>query len=441
MDIGYLSDPSRVDINKELHGRPAFSLSAPARISHFAYLSGEDGGVTDRRHLEDLCDTFGVARPPKGGRHHMADFGPFFLKWERHTEFTSYTVAVKSDKAVPFTLAAAEALPRDWMDAIPGKMLVALNIELVNVKDDDAKEACFAPFWHKDVAGSKVAGGRSSAWTDFRIHDDGFMRLALICDDLSESRTGRLVQRMVEIFTYGHLSLMALPVARRVMAQSAGIEATLENTASKMAEAEESEKAEEHLNTLLHLAARTEHLVAQSSFRFSAAKAYHSLVARRFEETREQRIPGSQRISNFLERHLAPAMRTCEAAAARMSELASRVDRAAGLLRTQVELDTQRQNKALLESMNRRARVQLRLQETVEGLSVVAISYYAIGIVSAEFKALKAAGVDVDPGIATGLVGPFILVGAYLLIRRIRHSALNQKPRDVSKNEDVEPKT
>ncbi|NVJ96582.1 MAG: DUF3422 domain-containing protein [Alphaproteobacteria bacterium] len=427
MDISFLSDPVRVDINKELHGRPAFSLRAPARISHFAYMSGEDGGRRDRRHLEQLCDTFGVARPPKGGRHHMADFGAFFLKWERHTEFTSYTVAVKSGRDIPFTVAAAEALPSNWFQNIPGDMVVALNIELVDANDEQSKEACFAPFWHKDVAGSKVSGSRSSAWSDFRIHDDSFMRLALICDDLSENRTGRLVQRMVEVFTYGHLALMALPVARDVMAQSADIEATLKDTVAQMAGSVEGEDAELHLNSLLKLAARTEHLVAKTSFRFSAAKAYHSLVERRFQETREGRIPGSQRLSSFLERHLVPAMRTCDAASKRLAELARRVDRAAGLLRTQVELDSQRQNKALLASMNRRARVQLRLQETVEGLSVVAISYYALGIIAMALKAMKAGGVPIDVGISTGIAAPFVLLTTFLLIRRVRHAVMNSK--------------
>lgn len=424
MDISTLSDPLRVELNKELHGRPAIRLSSPARVSHFAYLSGEGGQAADRLHLEALCDKYGAARPSTDGRHHIADFGPFFLKWERHTEFTTYTVFVKSGKDTPFTVAAAEALPRDWLEAIPGRMLVALNIELVDAKDLDAKEACFAPFWHKDVAGSSVTGGNTSVWSDFRIHDDSFMRLAVLLEGLSEGRTGRLVQRVVEIFTYGHMALMSLPVARDVMAQSAEIEKTLEETVSDMSETAEEGAAQAHLKSLLKLAARTEHLIAQSSFRFSAAKAYNSLVVRRFEEIQEARVPGNQRLSNFLDRHLAPAMRTCEAAANRLNDLASRIDRAAGMLRTHVDMDSQRQSKALLVSMNQRAKVQLRLQETVEGLSVVAISYYSIGIASTGFKAVKAAGYDINVGLATGISAPIILAGAFLLIRFIRRSVL-----------------
>lgn len=424
MDISNLSDPLRIELNWELHGRPAFRVSAPARISHFAFLSGEGGEGADRRHLRQLCDRYGVPAAPAGGRHHMADFGPFFLKWERHTEFTSYTIMVKGGRDVPFVNSAATAVPADWMKAIPGRMLVALNIELVEASDDHAKEACFAPFSHRDVAGSKVAGGQSTVWSDFRIHEDHFMRLAIIVDDLTEGRLGRLVQRMIEIFTYGHLALMALPVARDGMAQSSEIEARLDETVTSMQASAEVEAAEKHLDTLLGLAARTETLVSLSAFRFSAAEAYHSLVLRRFEELREDRVPGSQRISNFLERHLAPAMRTCEAASARLEDLAQRVDRAAGMLRTQVEMNAQRQNKALLASMDRRAMLQLRLQETVEGLSVVAISYYALGVLAMALKALKHAGWPISVPLVTGVSVPVVLIGAYLLIRKARQSLM-----------------
>jgi uncharacterized membrane-anchored protein len=46
------------------------------------------------------------------------------------------------------------------------------------------------------------------------------------------------------------------------------------------------------------------------------------------------------------------------------------------LLSTRVNVDRQLQNQKLLKSMNERARMQLRLQTTVEGLSVAAVTYY-----------------------------------------------------------------
>src|SRR3546814_8262212 len=88
-----------------------------------------------------------------------------------------------------------------------------------------------------------------------------------------------------------------------------------------------------------------------------------------------------------MDRRLAPAMRTCESAAGRLETLASRVGRASNLLRTRVDIELEAQNRDVLMSMNRRARLQLRLQETVEGLSVVAISYYVVGLVGYAAKA------------------------------------------------------
>ncbi|MCJ9429578.1 DUF3422 family protein [Kordiimonas marina] len=433
MDFSRLTDPQWFELNKELHGRPAFALKAPVRVSHFAYLSGEDGGARDRAHLEALCKAFDVEPPADGGRHFKADFGAFALKWERHTEFTTYTVVTPRGQAAPFEAMAADVLPADWMTDSPGRLLLALKIELVDADNVPDKEACFAGFRNRDMAGSLVSGGRSSAWSDFHIDDDGCLRVAVLNDDLTEGRAGRLVQRLIEIFTYGHMALMALPLARRVMAQSATIEAELEDTVAHLAASEAGEDAETHLDTLLELAARTEHLAAGSRFRFSAAKAYNALVLRRFEEIREDRMPAHQRLSNFFDRHLAPAMRTCEAASNRLSDLALRVDRAAGLLRTQVELGMQRQNGALLAAMNRRSQLQLRLQETVEGLSVVAISYYALGLVKIAFKALKTVspfGVHIDPALATGVAAPFVIFGAFMMIRGIRKSVLTKPEED-----------
>ena len=75
-----------------------------------------------------------------------------------------------------------------------------------------------------------------------------------------------------------------------------------------------------------------------------------------------------------------PAMRTCRSAKERLDELSARAERASDLLRTRVDVANQAQNVEVLRAMDRRAALQLRLQETVEGLSVVAISYYAVNL-------------------------------------------------------------
>ena len=105
-------------------------------------------------------------------------------------------------------------------------------------------------------------------------------------------------------------------------------------------------------------------------------------------------------------RRYEPAMRTVKSAERRLEQMAERAARAGELLRTRVDVERQAQNQGLLESMDRRADLALRLQHTVEGLSVVAISYYAVSLaayVAAPFRRAPGAGqVGADGGAGAG---------------------------------------
>src|SRR5690606_26055035 len=100
--------------------------------------------------------------------------------------------------------------------------------------------------------------------------------------------------------------------------------------------------------------------------------------------------------------------------------LSLRVARATSMLRTRVDLSMESQIRDLLKSMNSRAYLQLRLQETVEGLSVVVLSYYLLGITGYGFKAAKAAGLAINVELMTGIAIPFVVVIVFLAIRRFR---------------------
>jgi uncharacterized membrane-anchored protein len=173
------------------------------------------------------------------------------------------------------------------------------------------------------------------------------------------------------------------------------------------------------LERLTQLEAAIENRIAGNDFRFSAAAAYYGLVQQRIAELRETRIPGQQTFREFIERRLAPAMNTCRAMDRRQESLSARAARANELLATRVDISHERQNQRLLESMDRRASVQLRLQTTVEGLSVAAVTYYAAGLVGYLAKGLKAAGLHVDPELATALSIPLIAVVTALGVVRV----------------------
>ena len=123
-------------------------------------------------------------------------------------------------------------------------------------------------------------------------------------------------------------------------------------------------------------------------------------------------------------RRFTPAVATCTSTSQRLHGLSERVAQASALLSTRVAIEREKQNQQLLESMNRRAKLQLRLQQTVEGLSVAAIVYYVAGLIGYVSKGLKASGLRIDPDLVVGVAIPLVGGLAVLVLRRARRKAL-----------------
>lgn len=412
--------PLRAALTAEVHARPFATLRTPARITHIAMLSGEGGSAADRAHLDALLDQFGRPRPAKDANHLFQDFGGFRLKWERHTEFCTWTVFVDGLPASPFAAPALTALPEAWLDGLPGSRLVAVHVAVERVDAPSAVDDLARHFDPELMAGSLVAGGGAEAWTDFRIHEDGFGRILVRDRALRPRQAGRLVQRLLEIETYRMMALLALPVAREVGPTISAADRELVAITASMHNLADLGDERRLLGKLTGLAAEVERVTAQSSYRFGAARAYDALVQRRIDELREQRIEGVQTIAEFMDRRLAPALRTCAATAERLEAIAERLSRAGQLLRSRVDIALEAQNQALLASMDRRAQIQLRLQATVEGLSVAAISYYVVGLIGYAVKALEKASLPVHPELATGLAIPIVVAVVWALVHRVR---------------------
>jgi uncharacterized membrane-anchored protein len=264
-------------------------------------------------------------------------------------------------------------------------------------------------------------------WTDFAIAPDGFGRVVVQDLGMQYQQAGRLVQRVLEIETYRMMALLGLPHAQQAAPVLNAIETELarlslgmnDTSAAGMPDGPDDESA--LLQEITSLAARMEKLALENSYRFAASRAYYALVLARIEELRETRIPGVPTIREFMDRRLAPAMNTCESMVRRQHALAERIGRTNDLLRTRVGIVQEQQNRRILESLNTRAAQQLRLQQAVEGLSVVAISYYSIGLVSYAGKALKAAGVPLNPDVLTGVMIPLLVTAVWLGLRRMHH--------------------
>ncbi len=417
--------PLRVALTNEVHARPPESLPPPVRATMLAMLSGEPAGPEERRHLERLCEWAGISKPSEGATHFSGDFGSFRLTWERHTEFSTWTVFRRGAFADPFNEPALVSLPREWLEGLPGDLMVGVHVAVRDADAPDYTPGQLASFFGSDgYVGSRIAGRAATAFTDFRIHGDGFTRVLVNDHTMSARQVGRIVQRLLEIETYRVLALLALPVARGALPRIAAIERDLVELTTQTASLQTLEDEKGVLDLLTRLSAQTEQIAAETAYRFGAARAYHALVERRIHELREMRIDGLQTVGEFMDRRLTPAMRTCEAVQTRLDNLSQRVARASNLLRTRVEIAVEGQNAQLLASMDRRAHVQLRLQETVEGLSVVAISYYLVGLVGYAAKALKGAGLPVNPDVMVGIMIPVVLGLVWTGVRRIRSALM-----------------
>lgn len=413
------SHPQRFLLANEVHARPQDALDAPERVFHLAVLTSPADREAEFAHVAALCERYGAGPPPADAIHFVADLGPFRFRWERHTEFASYTFFARGAAPRPFASPAAALVPAEWLAGIPGQTLVAASADLMPRDWQLPSPAGIAALFEGNtVVGAEIGEGAGVAFTDFRVHAEGAGRFLVVDRGMSRRQAGRMVTRLFEIETYRVLALLSLPVARAAASEVGALERELAQVTDTLATHAEGDEA--LLDQLTRLAARAERLLAASRYRFGASRAYYDLVRSRIEELRERRLPGTQTVAEFMARRLSPAMATIESVGRREFELSERVARASRLLSTRVDVAREKQNQQLLASMDRRARLQLRLQQTVEGLSVAAITYYVVGLVGYAAKALKAAGVGIDPDLAMGIAIPVVAVVAALGVRHVR---------------------
>ncbi len=412
----------RAPLAEEIHARPPEAVQAPARASYVAVLIEPEQRGRELAHLQSLCDSLGVTPPEAGASHFRAAFegprGRFRLKWERHGEFSGYTVIAAGVGERPFHTVAASLLPEGWLAALPGATIAAAHAKLLAAPDESRLAGLLEQaFGGRTIAGAEVADGAARVYTDFQLHE-GCTRFVLIDRQLTERQAGRTLQRLFEIEAYRMLALLALPIARRQGPRIVQIEAALAQFTDDIARGQGDD--ESLLHELTRLAAEVESGLAASQFRFGACRAYEALVMRRIAELREQRLPGMPPIEEFMARRFRPAVATCATVSQRLHDLSERVAQASALLSTRVDIARERQNQALLASMDRRAKLQLRLQQTVEGLSVAAICYYVAGLVGYGAKALKAGGLPLNADLLVGLSIPVVALGVMMAVRRAR---------------------
>ena len=395
---------------EELHARPRPALPAPCAVTRIDLQVDQAGA---RAHIAALSEV-----KDDDLRQHSYRLGGVQIVFERRTEFVSYTVidpapsAAISDRApLPEALAVQ-------LEALPGRLVSAIRLDLE--KSVDGAPAITAAPNEKTLAASTLRAGAASLVTDYFPREDGFIHFLVFDSTPSDAVRGRMVQRILEMEAYRAAAMLALPIARRANEALDRLDAALNEVSDRIASGPHASKDRDILQRLTRLAGEAERLRAEGDYRFAAARAYGDLVADRNLRLREGRVEGHERIGVFIERRLNPALRTCQSVSERQHSLAHRIDRAVQLLTTRVQVDLEDQNAALLDTMNRRAAVQLRLQEAVEALSAVAITYYGVGLVHYLAEAAAALGWPVDPALYAGVATPIVFLSTIFGVRSLR---------------------
>lgn len=406
--------PLRAGALAEIHARPFPAIASNRVILHLAF-SSEGGSTVSHAVMSELSRARGATPPAAGARYHEIGWGRGRLRWESHSEFTTF--GWEGPAPARFGGAVAGHPFGDGFSP-PGMLISAARIEVRRLTPGSLH--LLDRFDQESLAVTVLEDGQSLVATDFRQDGDGMTVFLILEHGLAPARIGYFAKTAIDLETYRTLALLGLPLAHSLSGRLAVIEAELARLTRQMREAEAG-AVQSLLASITRLAGELEAEAVASQYRFGATRAYGDIVAERLAMFGTARLPGHKRLHRFLDLRLAPALRTCRSVEQRLDRLSERLSRTANLLRTRVEVEIEEQNRALLDQMNRRARLQLRLQQTVEGLSVAAVSYYVVGL----FYYLADAGQawlppPLTPKMAAGLFVPVAVLAVWSTVRRIR---------------------
>ena len=418
--FGFPVHPQRSIATGEVHARPAPSVSAPRALLKLCFIT-DGGAAVDQAVLAELSRQHGVAPPTEAARHHRIRTGPGSLWWERHTEASTYLwegplpgVNGEPLSGHPF----GDAFPA------PGNLIAGVRIDLRAY--DDNYEQWLDIFDRQTLCLSETQNGLAIIGTDFRQDQDGLTRIIILDKGMTPQRAGALAQRLFDVEIYRTMAMLGLPLAQSLSPSMRSAEDRLAALTHRMRGIEPGD-AESLLDEIIGLAGELEADAASSLYRFGASRAYNEIVNDRLAALEEEALHGYDTWHSFLERRLAPAMRTCQAVEERQASLSQKLSRAANLLRSRIDVEVEKQNRDLLASMDRRAKLQLRLQQTVEGLSVAAVSYYVVGLFSYAVKGMDGQLPGLSPDALTALFVPITVIAIWMVVRRIRHKSHEQE--------------
>jgi len=381
----------------------------------------------DYAHVRKICDFFHVHPPAHGMRFHSVDLGGVcHMRWERHTEMQTYTFFKPVDSAETFSSPFApqnvpvNSLPSDWLATLPGAVITALHIAVVgDSKAESATALCPDEFreakrllnHNGHVVGAAVHRGTFRAYTDFKEHGDSYGRIVLYpMPNLAHRMAGgKVIQRLIEVDKYRKMALVALPLAQQLAPEVERLNGELQSvmTAVQTLDADmDNDERRDNLHRLCRLSGLSLKHQTMSEYRFSASTSYSELVDDRLDDLNVEKIEGIPNIRTFVQSTTHPAIRTCKSVAARLKSFSQSSQLTAELMQTSLTVRQQAHSAEQLVEIKSNAKTQLLLQESVEGLSVVAITYYSCGVLGYVLKSAAAIGALAPLGVA-----PEVLLG------------------------------
>lgn len=403
-----------------LHSRAFFPVQGPVQVIHMAVLhEGEYQADEALAHLLVLRDHYKIKADLQAPFVSL-EFPDFELRWEQHTEFSTYSFITYVPTDKPFEQNVLLGLPPGWVENIPGQVVSAIRVGVVDVEHVPDREVLREHFGGQRLKGSELRQGAATLWSALRLHEDGFNRMLVLNQHLSECEIGRIVRALLELEAYRNMLLLALPVAQETIAAVSEMEDQLAVLTRQFSHQQVSIDDQQLLSELSTMAASIAELIASSRYRFDAAKAYYQMVESRFEELQESEVNQLQTISDFIDRRLSPAIRTVRAAKRRLDDLSGRVGRATDFIRTRIDMSIEKQNQNLLKSMDRRAKMQFRLQQTVESLSVVVLTFYVLSLLSLALRGVPEFGYGLSSDLIVALMIPVVLGIVWYFTRRVK---------------------
>ena len=409
--------PLRGALSAEMHVRRLPRLTAPCRMMQVVTVLGETNTDAPRAHIEALR-RLGTEVVPLSGKYGVISLDGVTLVWERHTEFATYTLVRPGIGDDPFDPSDFDPVRDRLYAGMPGEIIRSTQIALVAGAQWEPTTLNL-PRWFADEATvvCDIADGTARIASDFRLNPDGYGRILIHDRGLLHDEAAQLVLRLQELGNYRNMALLGLPLAQKLTPQVSKLEGRLAELTHAVSE--RSTQDDFLLDELSFLSAELARLVAETRYRMSATRAYAQISEDRLTSLSIALVRGYQSLDDFTERRLVPAVRTCDSFSARLDDLSRRAAWTSDLLRTRIDIALARQNRDLLASMDRRTDLQLRLQQTVEGLSVVAISYYLVALIGHVLGVITFVSHEVAMAVVVPVVLALVTLGLYRMKRHV----------------------